>query len=46
MEIVTSWELEGRRKGRQEAQEEIARNLLREGLTVERVQQLHKKVWE
>ena len=33
VEMVTSWE----RKGRQETQEEIAKNLLREGLAVELV---------
>jgi predicted transposase YdaD len=37
MEIVTSWERKGRQEGRQAAQEEIAKNLLREGLTVELV---------
>ncbi len=37
MEIVTSWELEGRQKGRQETQEEIAINLLGEGLPVDLV---------
>jgi predicted transposase YdaD len=37
MEMVTSWERKGLQEGRQEAQEEIAKNLLREGLTVELV---------
>jgi hypothetical protein len=37
MEIVTSWERKGRQEGRQETQEEIAINLLREGLAVELV---------
>ena len=39
MQFVTSWEREGIKKGRQvglqEAQEQIAINLLREGLSVE-----------
>jgi hypothetical protein len=37
MEIVTSWERKGRQEGRQEAQERIAINFLREGLSVELV---------
>jgi predicted transposase/invertase (TIGR01784 family) len=51
MEIVTSWKREGIQEGRLETQEEIAKNLLREdmtvevivkvtGLTIERVQEL------